>query len=79
MDSVAIAVDGGRRSKLFCWEIHMSNAKEPSDKTLINMGAPYEVNYWQARFGVTNAKLQTAIDRVGNNASDVEAWLKKAV
>lgn len=47
------------------------------DRQRIAMGEDYEVRDWSRKFGVTPEKLQQAVDAVGNQADDVEAWLKR--
>lgn len=47
------------------------------DRQRIAMGEDYEVRDWSKKFGVTPEKLQQAVDAVGNQADDVEAWLKR--
>ena len=47
------------------------------DRQRIAMGEDYEVRDWAQKFGVSREKLQQAVDAVGNQADDVEAWLKR--
>lgn len=47
------------------------------DRKRIAMGEDYEARDWSKKFGVTPEKLQQAVDAVGNQADDVEAWLKR--
>lgn len=47
------------------------------DRTRINTSEDYEVRDWAAKFGVTKEQLLAAVKAVGNQASDVEAHLKK--
>lgn len=37
----------------------------PQDASRINLNEDYEVEYWTNRFGVSKAKLQEVVDRVG--------------
>lgn len=60
-------------------EIHMADDKSnrgPADRSRINMHEDYEVRYWTGKFGCTKAKLQEAVNAVGNSAAKVEEWLK---
>jgi hypothetical protein len=47
------------------------------DRTRINTSEDYEVRDWSVKFGVTQAQLLAAVKAVGNQADDVEAYLKK--
>ena len=47
------------------------------DRTHIALGEDYEVRDWSAKFGCTADELRAAIKAVGNQASDVQAHLKK--
>ena len=47
------------------------------DRKLINLSEDYEVSDWAAKFGVTVEELKKAVGAVGNEASKVEAYLKK--
>ena len=46
------------------------------DRSRINLSEPYEVRDWAKKFGVTKEELTTAVKKVGNKASDVEAHLR---
>ena len=48
----------------------------PQDRARIAMGEDYEVEYWTKRFGVTRARLQEAVDAVGNSADAVEHYFR---
>jgi len=52
------------------------NLRGEPDRSLINMGEQYEVEYWTKRFGCTKQRLQQAVNAVGSSATKVEAWLK---
>jgi hypothetical protein len=47
------------------------------DRARINMNEDYEVQDWTTSLGVTRARLQEAVDAVGDRAEDVRAWLSK--
>ena len=47
------------------------------DRKRINITQDYEVRDWAARFGVTPDELKTAVKAVGNDASTVEAHVKR--
>jgi hypothetical protein len=49
----------------------------PQDSSRIAMGEDYEVAYWTDKFGVSQDKLQQAVDAVGNSADAVEKHLKR--
>jgi len=51
----------------------------PVGKTKINIHEALEVNEWTRRFGVTRERLIAAVREVGNNATDVEMFLKKGI
>lgn len=52
------------------------NLRGEPDRSLINMGEQYEIDYWAKRFGSTKRHLQQAVRAVGNSAAKVEVWLK---
>ena len=45
------------------------------DRKLISLSEDYEVRDWATKFGVTEQALRDAVDRVGNNADDVQREL----
>jgi hypothetical protein len=47
------------------------------DRSRIALGEDYEVRDWAKKFGVSADELRAAVKAVGNQASDVEAYLKK--
>ena len=59
--------------------IIMDNLKKkgPKDDSRININEPYEVTYWTAKFGVTEAKLKEAVRAVGVMVKDVRKYLGK--
>lgn len=50
--------------------------RAPSDRSRIALGEDYEVAYWTKRFGVSRARLNTAVKKVGDNARAVEQFLR---
>lgn len=46
------------------------------DRKRINLHEDYEVRDWSRKFGVTPDELKRAVGAVGDNAADVEAFLK---
>jgi len=57
----------------------MSDSKNNTgnpDRSLINMGESYEVQYWKDKFNVSKEELQEAVDAVGSSAEKVEQYLK---
>lgn len=53
------------------------NERAPQDASRIAMGEEYEVRYWTRRFGVSEVRLQEAVDAAGNGADAVEEYLKR--
>ena len=45
--------------------------KKPLDSSRINLGEPYEVNYWCEKFGCTKTELAAAVKAVGTSAAKV--------
>ena len=52
------------------------NRGEP-DRSRINMGENYEVQYWTKTLGVSHAELERAVGAVGSSASAVREFLGK--
>ena len=46
------------------------------DRQRINTNQEHEVRDWSKKFGVSEDMLRTAVAQVGNQASDVERYLK---
>jgi len=46
------------------------------DRQRISLSQDYEVQDWSKKFGVTPDELRKAVNQVGNNADDVEKFLK---
>ena len=46
------------------------------DRQRINLGEDYEVRDWAKKFGVSEAELRSAVDKVGPMAADVEREIK---
>ncbi len=47
------------------------------DRTRISLTDDYEVRDWAQKFGVTADVLRAAVQAVGSQAKDVEAYLQK--
>ncbi len=47
------------------------------DRSRINTHEDYELENWAKKFGVTKERLKTAVKAVGDQAADVENYLKK--
>jgi hypothetical protein len=47
------------------------------DRGQINVSEKNEADYWTEKLGITKVKLKAAVNAVGADAKDVEAWLKK--
>ena len=52
----------------------LKNRGQP-DRSKINMHEPHEVKYWAHQLKVDRAKLQAAVDKVGNSAAAVRKEL----
>ena len=46
------------------------------DRQRINLNQPHEVRDWAEKFGVSEAELQAAVQKVGNQADDVGRHLQ---
>jgi len=46
------------------------------DRLRINLSQEYEVQDWSKKFGVSTEELRKAVKAVGDNAKDVENYLK---
>jgi len=46
------------------------------DRQRISLSEDYEVRDWSQKFGVSEVRLRAAVERVGNQADDVERFLK---
>ena len=51
--------------------------RQPLDASRINLGEPYEVNYWCKRFAVSRDRLTAAVKAVGTSAENVRKYLNK--
>jgi hypothetical protein len=47
----------------------------PQDRMRINVHEPWERKWWCQQLGITPAKLQAAVEKVGPMASDVRRYL----
>ena len=47
------------------------------DRKLISLTEDYEVRDWSKKFGVTPDELRKAVEAVGNEAANVESYLKR--
>jgi hypothetical protein len=47
------------------------------DRARISLSESYEVRDWSKKFGCTEAQLREAVTAVGNQADQVEAYLKR--
>lgn len=59
-------------------EITMSDDKTKrgaGDRSRISLNQDYEVRDWAKKFGVTETELRAAVERVGNQADDVQREL----
>lgn len=52
-----------------------SNTATP-DRQRINTSQPHELRDWAKKYGVSEDMLKTAVTQVGNQATDVERYLK---
>ncbi|QDX25200.1 DUF3606 domain-containing protein [Sphingomonas suaedae] len=53
------------------------NLRAPQDSARIAMGEDYEVRYWTEKFGVSEDRLQEAVDAVGHSADAIERYLRQ--
>ena len=51
--------------------------KQPQDAARINVNEDYEVQYWTEKFGCSEERLRTAVEKVGVSAKAVEEELKR--
>ena len=49
-----------------------------ADRMRVALGEDYEVRGWARKFGVTPQELQAAVKAVGDDAGDVEAYLRQS-
>ena len=49
----------------------------PADRSRVNVGEDYEVQYWSEKFGASAVELKAAVGTVGTSAAAVERFLKK--
>jgi hypothetical protein len=47
------------------------------DRSKVNGNESYELSYIEEKLGVSREQVREAVDAVGNNREDVEAWLNK--
>lgn len=52
------------------------NATGNPDRQRISLSEDYEVRDWSKKFGVSEERLRQAVEKVGNQADDVERELK---
>jgi hypothetical protein len=48
----------------------------PQDRSKVNLGEDYEIQYWTKRFGVSEAQLRQAVERAGSSVEAVQKALK---
>ncbi len=48
----------------------------PRDRARINIHEPYELEYWAKKFGITEKKLKSIVQKVGPMVKDVQKELK---
>jgi hypothetical protein len=46
-----------------------------ADRSRVNVNEDYELQYWSERFGVSQDRLKSAVDKVGASADAVEREL----
>ena len=46
------------------------------DRTRISLSEDYEVRDWSEKFGVSEARLRAAVEKVGNQADDIQRELR---
>jgi Protein of unknown function (DUF3606) len=60
-------------------EIPMADDKSKTgnpDRQRINTSQAHELRDWAAKYGVSEDMIRTAVTQVGNQAADVERYLK---
>jgi len=50
--------------------------RTPADSSRIALNEDHEIAYWTRRFGVSRARLATAVGKVGNSTRAVEQFLR---
>ena len=48
------------------------------DRQRISLSEEYEVQDWAKKFGVSKEELQKAVQKIGSDAKEVEAYLKQS-
>jgi uncharacterized protein DUF3606 len=51
----------------------------PANRTRINLHQVYEARYWSEKFNVSRDELESAVNKVGAMADDVERELSRAL
>ena len=54
------------------------DVRVPDDTTNVRLDEDWEVNYWCARYEVTEDELRACVVQVGTRTDDVERHLRKA-
>jgi hypothetical protein len=60
-------------------EIAMADDKSKTgnpDRQRINTSQPHELRDWAKKYGVSEDMIRTAVTQVGNQAEDVECYLR---
>jgi hypothetical protein len=68
-----------RERKILLVDFNMTIPKieRPKDQDKINIGNPYEVNWWCIEFGVARTHLIEAVSKAGVSAAAVRLYLLK--
>jgi len=53
------------------------NIQDGRDRSKVSGNESYELSYLEEKLGVSREQVRAAIEAVGNNREDVEAFLKK--
>jgi hypothetical protein len=53
------------------------NNRGQQDRSRINLGEKWEVQYWTKELGVSEDELRQIIQQAGNNVTDVRQHLKR--
>ena len=51
--------------------------RDPVDRSRIDLGEPYEVQFWTVEFGCTEQELRDAVEKHGDSAEAIREVLKK--
>jgi hypothetical protein len=53
--------------------------REPPDLYVVTLREEWEIRYWSNRFGVRPRDIKRAVREVGNNANDVQRYIREHI